>query len=82
MRTLVITLAALALAGCQTTRYVTRDCLTREQFEELKRQEPEKISGKLTGRADEDIRAVGGSALRLRAWGRNLLDVLEVCSTK
>jgi hypothetical protein len=55
-------------------------CLTPEQLQELEKAEPEKVAPKLTGRADEDIRIISGSALRLRAWGRGNLEVLRGCT--
>jgi hypothetical protein len=79
----LIALAAAALVfnvGCTTTRYITRDCVSAEQLAELKAQEPPKVSDRLTGKADEDVRVVAGSALRLRGWGHNMLDVLKVCA--
>jgi uncharacterized lipoprotein YajG len=79
VRTLVITLAAVLLSGCQT-KFVTRSCLTPQQYAELKSQEPPKVTGSLTGKADEDVRVIAGSALRLRGWGHNMLDVLKICA--
>lgn len=76
---LIITIAAMALAGCSTTRYVTVPCLTAEQFKKLEQAEPPKVKGDLTGDADKDLRIVAGSAVRLRAWGSGLLGVLEGC---
>lgn len=77
----LLTLALLAtLAGCTTTRYVTIPCLTKEQLAERESAEPPKISDKLTGKADEDIRTIAGSAIRLRSWGRGNLDVLRGCA--
>jgi hypothetical protein len=69
----------IALAGCTTARYVTVPCVTGEQYEKLKSAEPPKVGDKLTGRADEDIKPIAGSAVRLRAWGHGLLGVLEGC---
>ena len=79
MKRAIILGAALALAGCAHQPLVTQ-CLTREQLAELKAQEPPKIRDKLTGRADEDIRIIAGSNLRLRSWGGTLMGVLEVCA--
>jgi hypothetical protein len=78
-KTLLIA-ALFALSGCQT-RFVTRSCISPEQFKELKAQEPPKVADKLTGRADEDIRPIAGSAIRLRGWAHNLLDVVELCAS-
>ena len=79
MKKTLLIAALVALSGCQSTRYVTRPCVSAEQLAELKSQEPPKVADKLTGQADADIRVVAGSALRLRGWGHNLLDVLKVC---
>lgn len=80
MMRLAVALSAILLAGCSTTRFVTVPCLTPEQYEELRKSEPEKIGDKLNGKADEDIRIVAGSNIRLRSWGRGLLGVLEGCT--
>lgn len=74
-------LPVIALSACTTPRVISQPCLTKEQVEELRRAEPEKVAPKLTGRADEDLRIVSGSALRLRAWGLGLLGTLEGCSS-
>lgn len=79
-RLLVITLVATALTGCATTRYVTVPCLTPAQYAELKAALPPKVADKLTGRADEDVRVIAGSAIRLRGYSEGLLKVLEGCS--
>lgn len=71
---------ALALAGCAHTRYTQIHCLTPDQYQKLKDAEPPKIGDKLTGRADEDIKPIAGSAVRLRAWGQGLLGVLGGCA--
>ena len=68
----------IALAGC--THTVVRDCATPEQIQQLRDAEPPKVSDKLTGKADEDVRIIGGSAIRLRAWGRGAIETLEGCS--
>jgi hypothetical protein len=75
----ILAIAALALAGCTTTRYVTVPCVTDQQYQKLKDAEPPKIHDKLTGKANEDIRPIAGSAVRLRSWGTGLLGVLEGC---
>lgn len=69
---------ALALAGCTTTRTVY--CVTPDEYQRLKDAEPPKVADQLTGKADEDVRVIGGSAVRLRAWGTGLLGVLEGCA--
>lgn len=72
-------LIALALAGCAHTRYVTVPCVTQEQVDGFKAAEPPKIHDKLTGKADEDIRPIAGSNVRLRSWGEGMLGVLGGC---
>lgn len=72
-------IAALALAGC-ATRPLVVSCVTKEQLAELKAAEPPKIREKLTGRADEDVRLIAGSNLRLRSWSETLLGVITVCA--
>ena len=75
-KALCVTLAFLALTGCTTTRYVTVPCVSKDQAIPA---EPEKIGPKLTGRADEDVKIIAGSALRLRAWGQGLREIIEGC---
>ncbi len=70
---------AILLSGCQTTRYVTVPCVAKDQQLPA---EPPKVASELTGQADADLRVVAGSALRLRAWGTGLRDVLEGCRAK
>lgn len=91
MKKALTLLAALALSGCETTRYVSRACLTDEQFEKLVTAEPEcvrectKYRGKvekggwLTGDSEKDIRPISGSAIRLRDYSHGLLDTLDGC---
>lgn len=67
----------MALAACTTTR--TTKCVSKEQYGELAAGEPAKVGDQLTGDAAQDIKPVSGSAIRLRAWGRGLLDVLGGC---
>ena len=78
-KSLIYLIGYIALTGCTTTRYVQTPCLTPEQWQELHEAEPPKVAKKLTGKADEDIRVVAGSAVRLRAWGQGLLGVLQGC---
>lgn len=68
--------AALLLTGCAHDRFVTVPCITKEQALPA---EPPKVSDKLTGRADEDIKTIAGSNVRLRAWGQGLRGILEGC---
>lgn len=77
---LAIVLAALALSGCVTTKYVPTYCITAEQLAELRAQRPQAIRDKLTGKADEDIRTVTGKLVRVQAWGDSLLEVLGTCA--
>ena len=76
MRTLVITLAAVLLTGCTTTRYIAVPCLGKDQVLPA---EPPKVGDKLTGKADEDVKIIAGSAVRLRAWGQGLSRILGGC---
>ncbi len=76
---------AYVLAGCATvpaTKYVPVYCLTQQQFDQLKAQEPPKIKSQLNGQADHDLEIVAGSAIRLRAFGDGLITVLGGCVAK
>jgi hypothetical protein len=73
-------LASMLITGCTTTRFVRVPCLTPEQLAERQKAEPEKVAPKLTGRADEDVRTIAGSAIELRAWGRGNLDIMSGCT--
>jgi hypothetical protein len=67
----------LTLTACaHTPRTIMVPCIAKDQALPA---EPEKVGPKLTGKADEDLRIVSGSALRLRAWGRSLQSVIEGC---
>jgi hypothetical protein len=66
----------LALSACTTTRYVTVPCISKDQTLPA---EPPKVADRLTGKADEDIKTIAGSAVRLRAWGQGLHTILEGC---
>lgn len=79
MKRTLAALILLSLSACSTTRYVTVPCLTQEQYDKLKADEPPKVKDQLTGEADKDIRIIGGSAVRLRAWGNGMLGVLGGC---
>lgn len=72
-------IALLALSACSTTRYISTPCVSKDQALPA---EPERVKEKLTGKADEDLRTVSGSALRLRAWGQGLHGILEGCRAK
>lgn len=78
-RTCTAIAAFLCLSACTSTRYVTVPCLTQDQYGKLKADEPPKVKDQLTGEADKDIRVIGGSAVRLRAWGNGMLGVLGGC---
>ena len=73
---------AFALTGCATTktRWVQTYCLSQSQFDTLKSQEPPRVRGLLTGRADKDSEIIAGSAIRLRAYSEGLLGVLGGCT--
>ena len=84
MRTFSLLALALSLSGCALfhsapTRYVTVYCVTPEQYEQMRKAEPPKVRDQLTGEADKDTRTLGGSAIRLRAWGDGLLQILGGC---
>jgi hypothetical protein len=71
---------ALALSGCATTRYTQVYCLTPPQLEKLKQVEPEHIADRLTGQAQDDFKLVAGSAVELRQYSADLLNVLSNCT--
>jgi hypothetical protein len=73
--TALLFIAALNSA-CVSTRYVAVPCISKEQ---KLPQEPDKVGPSLTGRADEDVKTIAGSAVRLRAWGKGLNQILEGC---
>ena len=68
VRVLLLALGLIALTGCAHTQYLTRSCISAEQY------------NKLTGKADEDTRPLAGSILELRAYSGMLLGVLETCA--
>jgi len=80
MKCLLWLTAALTLSACQTPHVLVRSCITAEQLEQLRQAEPPKVKDKLTGRADEDIRTIAGSNIRLRGYAHGLLDTLRVCA--
>jgi hypothetical protein len=71
-----LVLGFVSLPGCTTTRYVAVPCISKDQALPA---EPEKVAGKLTGKADEDVKIIAGSAVRLRSWGQGLHGILEGC---
>jgi len=74
-------LVALALTGCATvhTRYSTVYCVTPDQYAKLKQAEPPKVGDKLTGNAQDDLKTIAGSAVRLRTFSDGLLGVIGSC---
>lgn len=64
------------MSGCQTTRYVQIPCVSKDQQLPA---EPDKVGDRLTGKADEDVKIIAGSNVRLRAWGKGLQTILEGC---
>lgn len=84
MRTSSILLAALALSGCglahPKTVYLTRNCVTKQEYEKFAKGEPPKVHDQLTGQGDADTRPLAGSALELRGWGHAMLETLHICS--
>jgi hypothetical protein len=73
------TLTLLALAGCQTTKFVPVACLSQAQYDALAAQMPPKVRDQLTGQADSDIRIIAASGVRLRGYSAGLLTVLKGC---
>jgi hypothetical protein len=69
-------LLTLPAGMCQSVRYVQTPCIAKDQAIPA---EPPKVAGKLTGKADEDIKTVAASNVRLRAWGVGLRGILEGC---
>jgi hypothetical protein len=66
----------IALTGCATTRYSAIYCVGKDQ---ALPQAPSKVHDQLNGQADHDLTIVAGSAIRLRAWGDGLANILEGC---
>lgn len=85
MRTSSFIVLALTLGGCGVlqhpkTVYLTRNCITQEEYEKLRDGEPPKVHDKLTGQGDADTRPLAGSSLELRGWGHAMLETLHVCA--
>jgi hypothetical protein len=73
-------IAALALTGCAPhPGYISTPCLSKAQYEQLKKSQPPKIKSQLTGDASKDVGILAGSAIRLRAHDDGLLTVLGGC---
>jgi hypothetical protein len=75
-------LAAPLLTGCATThtRYFRVYCVTPSQLDTLKKTEPKRVGPELDGQAQDDLKTVAGSAIKLRTWGEGLLGVIQGCS--
>jgi len=79
-------IAALALAGCQTTQPgivvkevrvpVPVECLPAEQIPA----EPPLVADDLTGNAAADLPIVAASAILLRSWGQTMHGALTACA--
>jgi hypothetical protein len=71
----------LALTGCATvhTKYIQTYCVTPDQYAKLKQAEPPKVGDKLTGNAQDDLKTIAGSAVRLRTFSDGLLGVIGAC---
>ena len=69
-------LLLLALAGCQTTKYISVPCVSKDQTLPA---EPDPVKPKLTGKADEDTRILAGGLIRWQSYGRGLRTILEGC---
>lgn len=84
-RFICVVAAGAALPGCALLphrtvyRYVSTACVTREQYAELKSQEPPKIHSRLNGDEDHDIKIIAGSLIRVRSYADGLLEVLGGC---
>lgn len=75
----------LALSGCATapkppTRYIPVPCVSQDQLTQLQQAEPEKVGSKLTGQAQEDVKTIAESAIKLRDYANGLLGVLGGCA--
>lgn len=79
-RCIGLAFAALLLAGCVHPRVVQTSCITPAQLQQLRDSAPPKVREQLTGKADEDLRIIAGSNLRLRGYADGLVTVLESCA--
>lgn len=73
-------LAALALSGCATTKYVSRSCITPQQLTEIEAQAPPKVRSQLNGNAQHDLNIVAANLVRRLAYEDLLLGTLKVCA--
>lgn len=80
-RLTILAATAVALTGCATThtRYVPTYCVTQDQYAKLKQAKPPKVGDKLTGNAQDDLKTIAGSAVRLRTFSDGLLGVIGSC---
>lgn len=94
MRYLVCLSCMLVLQACATTQQpaiqvrevpvpVPQPCLTKEELEEDKFQEPPLVGdqlGRTPEAAEQDRDILGASAQLLRAWGKELFAAHEGCA--
>ena len=86
IRLVTVLAAALTTTACKTTQpgvevrtievAVPRACVPLDQIPA----EPETVADQLTGQAASDTLILAESALRLRAWGRELRGYLVACA--
>lgn len=74
-----VALAAFALSGCATTRYVRVYCVTQAELQQLKNAKPGKVHSQLNGQADHDIKPIAGRLIRVEAYADGLITVLGGC---
>lgn len=79
MKKLIAIAALLSLGACETTRFVTTPCISKNQ--QLP-PAPPKVGPSLTGKADEDSRILAGGLIRWQAYGNGLRTILEGCREK
>lgn len=86
VRVILVGAASVALTACKTAGEpavevrtvevaLPMPCIPADQIPA----EPETVTDQLTGRAAEDTLTLAESALRLRAWGRELAALLRAC---
>lgn len=87
-RSLFPMIAPLALAGCAHATAPGIEVRTVEVptpvacvDEAAIPAEPDRVAGKLTGRADHDVSIIAESALELRRWGGKLRAMLVGCAS-
>jgi hypothetical protein len=85
MRKCVICLVILPffVVGCASTGpKIVRVPVPTSCAPETLPAEPPKVAGNLTGNAERDIGIIAASALRLRAWGKELEAILKGCKAQ